>query len=118
MGDVTHTAIILTSKSLEALEPVHRQALEMLHAPPYVSAEALVSPLQRAPLNGYASFAVFPCGGKITGDPEIAIDAARDAFVEWLFDNVDPSAVTWVVVRYGGNTQPWIEIDSEEDAGE
>ena len=93
MGTFAHTAVIVTM-SAEGIIPVHALATQHFGA--------LATPICPAPNNGFASFAVLPCGSKLGWDAE---QNHRDAIAAFLA-KADLCWDQFAVVAFG-DCAPW-----------
>jgi|SRR5688572_28689926 len=92
MGHYTHRAIIVTGQGafgddLELAE-AHKLATQLGN---------LVTPIASTGMNGYASFAVLPNGGKDHGEHGQQHRASRES----LLAHLTTTRLEWVAVRYG-----------------
>ena len=94
MSDVVHRTIVVTSWKSELLERAWRMA-------PYPKTAII-----NGEANGYASFAVMPCGSKRGWSLAQAHVAALNGFKEWLrgqaYDD-GSSSLEWVEVEFGSD---------------
>jgi len=75
MGTMHHHALIVTSWNEDVIADAHRFASEI---------SPHTSPIIKADVNDYASFAVLPDGSKEGWGASDTGDAARFAIIEWI----------------------------------
>lgn len=93
MGNFKHHTIIVTGSADEPdMAEVHELAVRTF-------SRALVTPVQVAPFQGWASFAVLPDGSKEGHDGSVQFDEARTRFIE----HIKTRDVDWVEVAFGGD---------------
>lgn len=99
MGNFKHHAIVVTGSADEPdIVESHAIATRTFAALSQFS-YAMVTPIQVAPNQGWASFAVLPDGAKEGHDPSVAADEARAAFLE----QIKTRDVDFVEVAFGGD---------------
>ncbi len=105
MGMFIHHAIVVTGLANEAdIVTAHRAALETFRFP-------MVTPVQVAPEQGRASFAILPDGAKDSHSGSFAGDTERDAF----FARIKGLDLDFVEVRFGETVDVRVERHSGQD---
>jgi hypothetical protein len=92
MGHYTHRGLLVTGQGYPGIDPelakAHALATELGN---------LVTPIASTGMNGYASFAVLPHGGKDYGEHGLTHKVSREA----LIDHLRTTRLEWVAVAYG-----------------
>lgn len=118
MGYIKHEAIIVTGFNLAHVRLARRYAKGIYDT------WAVVSPVMKSPINGYASFFIAPDGSKMGWQDDSLGNQLRDMVRLWVleasrgkFTKGKPIYLDLVEVRYGGDDPEARVLHTDGDLG-
>lgn len=92
MGDIKHTAIVITGQNKVSIEAAATKAREL--------GLEVLGPSEKV-TNGYSSILICPDGSKAGWEKNKLSNLNRASFREWLWAQTNEDRLDWVEIAYG-----------------